>query len=648
MSKPIAVVVASLLAGFPLNLALAPAAAAQDLQSFGVISGQSLTNTGPTTIVGNIAVSPGSSYTGSGSVTQTGEVFLGDAVALREQNDLTTLYTFLAGRPTASGGDLTGQDLGGMTLSAGVYNFDSSAGLAVGQTLTLDGGGNPDAIFVFNIGSTLTVGSGASVVLQNEAQGGNVFYRIGSSATLDTTADMQGQIVALTSITLNTSASINCGAAFARNGSVTLDSNLIQICTLAGQGFDTAADNPDLTLNPDSVATALSNHVAGGGVLPTGLAILAATQTPEELAANLSGLAGEGSTGVGPMGLQSVDAFLDTVIRSGDTPRGQTMAPRREGVPVGLVPEKINGTYTGKYGRQDPEAGHQPPAHPPALAPQSRNWDVWAAGYGARNTTDGDAAMGAQERTSATKGLAAGLNFAPNDRTNVGIALSGNSADFALSNGSGTGTGESVFVALRGRTSSDRAYVKAALAYGRSDITTDRTVTIAGVDRFTAKTTADTVAAHIEAGYKTGSFTPFVGLRAKSVKTPAYAETTVAGSSSYALQYDAQTTTSLRSELGVDLQWSNEMAGGSPVVFGIRAAWAHEFATNEPGTRAFQTVPGAAFAVSGATQDRDSLLLVASVRMAARSGFAIDGALNLQLSQNTRDFGGSVTAHYRW
>lgn len=348
------------------------------------------------------------------------------------------------------------------------------------------------------------------------------------------------------------------------------------------------------------------------------------------------------------MGLQSMDAFLDTAMRSGDTPRGQTMAPRDQGVPIGLVPEKINDVYTGKYDRQDPGAGSQRLAYPAALALQQGNWDVWAAGYGARKTTDGDAAMGWQERTSATKGLAAGLNFAPNDRTSVGIALSGNSADFELSDGSGTGTGKSVFVALRGRTSSDSAYVKAALAYGRSDITTDRTVSAGGVDRFTAKTTAETVAAHIEAGYRMDGFTPFVGLRAKSVETPAYAETTVAGSSSYALQYDAQTTTSLRSELGVDLHWSNDMAGGTPVVFGIRAAWAHEFATNEPGTRAFQTVPDAAFAVSGATQDRDSLLLVASIGMAARSGFAIDGALNLELSRNARDFGGSVTGHYRW
>jgi len=213
---------------------------AQNLNSFAVIAGQSLTNTGPTTITGNIAVSPGTSFTGQGSVTQTGTTFIADAVGVRIQNDLTTLYTYLAGLPTSSGGNLTGRDLGGMTLFPGVYNFDSSALLSAGQTLTLDARGNPNAVFIINIGSALTVGSGAKVILQNGAQGGNVFYRIGSSATLGTTAAFDGKIVALTSITLNTSASIDCGAALARNGSVTLDTNTINICILDSAGFNDA------------------------------------------------------------------------------------------------------------------------------------------------------------------------------------------------------------------------------------------------------------------------------------------------------------------------------------------------------------------------------------------------------------------------
>lgn len=648
MTKSIRIVVGSALAAIPLSAVQVSESIAQDLQSFAVIAGESLTNTGPTAIIGNIAVSPGTSYTGSGSVTQDGGVYLGDAVARRMQNDLATLYTILAGRPTTSGGNLTGQDLGGMILSAGVYNFDSSAMISSGQTLTLDAGGNPDAIFIFNVGTTFIAESGSRVVLANEAHGGNVFYRVGSSATLHTSAELEGQILALASVTMNTSANIACGSAQARTGSVTLDSNTIQFCTLSGSGFETVTTNPLLTENQRSVARALSGFVADGGVLPIGFAILAATQAPEELALTLAQLSGEVATGVAPMGMQSMNAFLDAVVGSGHKPRIQVMAPRDQGVPVGLVREKINGAYTGKYGSVEPDAHEQPLSYPTALTEQSRPWDIWASGYGSRNVTDGDSGRGLQERTSENRGFAGGLNFSPSAGKDFGIALSWNQADFALSNGFGSGTSDTVFVALRGRTSTDRAYIEGAVAYGKSDVTTGRTVTIAGVDRLTGETTADTYAAHVEAGYHMGTFTPFAGVRAQSFKTKAYSETATSGSSSYALRYDENTSTSLRSELGADMQWPTEHFGGGTSTFGLRAAWAHEFASNEPGTSLFLNIPGAAFPTSGTTADRDSLILAATAGVAGSNGLYLDGAINAEYSKTSRDIGGSITVGYSW
>src|ERR1019366_7362379 len=120
-------------------------------------------------------------------------------------------------------------------------------------TLTLDAHGDPNAVFIFQIGSTLTTGSGASVVLINGAQAANVYFVVGSSATLGTTTQFQGKILALTSITLNTSASINCGAALARNGSVTLDTNTILVCPLLAATFASVLDT-----------TATGNERAGG------------------------------------------------------------------------------------------------------------------------------------------------------------------------------------------------------------------------------------------------------------------------------------------------------------------------------------------------------------------------------------------------
>lgn len=647
--------IGSALVALPLSLGQAGVASAQDLSSFAIISGETLTNTGATTIVGNIALSPGTSYTGSGSVTLTGQEFIADAVAARQQDSLTSLYNALAGRSTSQGGDLTGQNLGGRTLTAGVYNFDTSAGIAAGEILTLDAGGDPNAIFIFNIGSTLTAGEGSSVVLMDGAQGGNVFYRIGSSATLHTDSGLQGQIVALASITMNTRASLNCGAAYARNGSVTLDANTIRICTLAAHGFDVVVADPLLSESQNRLAAALSDFVTSGGVLPIEFAILAATQSPAELAVSLAQLSGEVSTGVAPMGLQAMDAFLDTVMRSGRTERAQIMAPRDEGVPVGLVRDEA---YTGKYGsgkygsahissRSESSGQHALTFAAPAHT-ETRMWDIWVAGYGSRNTTDGDAGLGYHERSSDNQGIAAGLNVALNAGTDFGVALSWNTADFALTEGFGSGTSDTVFVALRGRTVSERGYVEGSIAYGQSDITTSRTLTIAGVDRLVGETTAETMAAHIEAGYHMGHFTPFAGLRAKSITTGAYSETAAAGTSSYGLNYAEHTTTSLRSELGVAVQWSAEDVSGATPTFGLRAAWAHEFASNDAGRATFLSIPDLDIPVSGASRDTDSLVLAAHAGWAASNGIYFDAGLNAEYSSNAQDYGGSLTVGYRW
>jgi hypothetical protein len=256
------------LSGAMMSLALSQPAQAQSLESFAILAGQSVTNTGPTTITGNIGISPGDTITGVGSITLTGTIYAGNAAALQAQNDLTTLYNFLSAQPTSPGGDLTGQDLGTLTpLTPGVYSFSSSA--ALNGTLVLDAQGDPDAVFIFNIGSTLTTGAGSSVVLINGAQGGNVFFVVGSSATLFTSTSFAGQIVALTSITLQTTASIQCGAALARNGSVTLDTNTISICVLAGEFGDVLdeGDIPDDS-NAQAVADALDAFIAAFGALP--------------------------------------------------------------------------------------------------------------------------------------------------------------------------------------------------------------------------------------------------------------------------------------------------------------------------------------------------------------------------------------------
>lgn len=202
-------------------------------QSFAVLGGSTVTNTGASAITGNVGVSPGSSVTGfPPGVVTGGAIHAADAVASQAQTDLTTAYNAAAGTPCTV--DLTGQNLGGLTLTPGVYCFTSSAALTGALTLNMQG--NPNALFLFKIGSTLTTASGSSVLLTNS--GGttcppNLFWQVGSSATLGTGSTFLGNILALTSITLTTGSNVN-GRALARNGAVTLDTNTVNACGSSG------------------------------------------------------------------------------------------------------------------------------------------------------------------------------------------------------------------------------------------------------------------------------------------------------------------------------------------------------------------------------------------------------------------------------
>ena len=217
-------------------------------ENFAVLGSSTVSNTGSSTVNGDLGLSPGPSVVGfaippantvvegpgstgliNGPGLVSGTIHIADGVALQARNDATAAWTGLQNMPST--GNLTGVDLGTFLtpLTSGVYHFDSSAQLT--GALTLDAEGLDNAFWVFQTGETLTTASASSVALINPGLNNGVFWQIGSSATLGTTTSFLGNILASESVTLTTEADIVCGRAFALNGAVTLDTNDISaIC----------------------------------------------------------------------------------------------------------------------------------------------------------------------------------------------------------------------------------------------------------------------------------------------------------------------------------------------------------------------------------------------------------------------------------
>ncbi|HEY1479650.1 MAG TPA: ice-binding family protein, partial [Gaiellales bacterium] len=189
--------------------------------SFSVLAGSGITNTGPTTVSGDIGTFPTTTIPGLASMTVLGANHAGDAVTQQAKADLVPAYNVAAAEGPAGA---IAADLGGRTLTPGVYSAPSALGLT--GTVTLDAGGDPNALFVFKVGSAFTSASGSSVALINGAQACNVYWQIGSSATLGTGSSFRGTILALTSITVTTGVTVD-GRLLARNGAVTLDTDTI-------------------------------------------------------------------------------------------------------------------------------------------------------------------------------------------------------------------------------------------------------------------------------------------------------------------------------------------------------------------------------------------------------------------------------------
>jgi Ice-binding-like len=223
-------------------------------KAFVVLAGATVTNTGPSVLNGDLGVSPGTALVGFGPpAVVNGATHATDAVAAKAQLDLTTAYNVAAGQPVSAANDLSNTDLGNRTLKAGAYKYTSDAQLT--GPLTLDAEGDANAQFVFEITSKLTTASASSVVLLNGANPCNVYWQVGSSATLGTTTAFQGNLMAYSSISLNNGATV-IGRVLARNGAVTLINNVLDSTRCATGSTGTTPGSPGSPGSPATTAAA--------------------------------------------------------------------------------------------------------------------------------------------------------------------------------------------------------------------------------------------------------------------------------------------------------------------------------------------------------------------------------------------------------
>ena len=615
-----------------LSVLVASTAGAQDLSSFAVLAGSTVSNTGPSVIGGNIGVTPGLAIVGfpPGTVTPPYSKHAGDGVAINAMAQLISAYNALAGQPATA--DLSGQDLAGKTLGSGVYSFSSDAQLN-GQ-LTLDGHGKTNGIFIFNIGSTLTAGAGSQVLLINGANANNVFFRVGSSATLLASAQFKGKILALQDITLVTAATINCGAALTQVGAVTLDTNTIGVCPVTA---GTAGTGTSGSVSGTALGDAIQAYLDAGGVLPLGLGVLGLL-TPDELAAALAELAGETATGGQYTTGEAMDSFLEQLSghhAPGDVPPAEE-APGQGTVSVMGYADASPVPGAGAF--QDFDAGRA------ATVP---HWHLWSAGYGNYSIANGDADAGTAERTSAAYGLTFGLERVVTSDVLFGFAISGGGTNFNLDNSLGSGHSAMMQAAAYGRIDSDRAYVSAATAYALHDMHTNRTVTLLGTDEFAAQFWTQDVAGQIEAGYHLGWLTPYAGARVQYIATPGYSETTTSGTSTYALDYAAHAVLTARTEIGARAEWTNEFDSAT-LRLHAKAAWAHTFATDRSITANLQSLPGATFQIQGANPAADAFLIGLGTDLELQTGLVIGVSLDSSLSGSAQSYSGNAHLGYRW
>jgi uncharacterized protein with beta-barrel porin domain len=602
------------------------------------------------TLIGNIGV------TGSLTFNQTGAVSLPNVIT-----GSGAVFDSGSGTLTLSGVNTYS---GLTTVNGGLLEIDGSIAASGGVTVnaggTLDGTGILGATTINNGGTFMpgngTPGSSMTVAGSLALQSGALFMvqinpATASFANVTGTAYLGGATV---------------GAIFAAGSYVSKQYTLVQATGGVSGTFNPAVVNTNLpsnfhtTLSYDThdayLDLALNFGIPGslngnqqnvGNALTNffnatdGIPIVFGALSP----AALTQASGEIATGSQQTTFDAMNMFMGAMTDPFIDGRG---AP----VPAG------SSTGASAYAAQDnPRSGTTRDADAmftkaPVMAdPFAQRWSVWTAGYGGSQTTDGNAAAGSNATKSAIYGTAVGADYRFSPFTLAGFALAGGGTNFSV-NGSGSGRSDLFQAGAFVRHTVGPAYISAALAYGWQDITTDRTVTIAGVDQLRAEFDANAFSGRAEGGYRFVSpwmggigITPYAAGQFTTFDLPAYAEQAVAGTNTFALAYGAKSVTDPRSELGLRGDKSFAMPDGILTLRG-GVAWAHDFNPDRSIGATFQTLPGASFVVNGAAQASDSALVTASAEKKWLNGWSAAATFEGEFSNVTNSYAGKGVVRY--
>ena len=396
-----------------------------------------------------------------------------------------------------------------------------------------------------------------------------------------------------------------------------------------------------------SIVRAIDSAIVAGSSVPAGFQSLVPLSTPSLLGA-LNQLSGEVAGSFPHAAFQAGGAFLDLLLdplvdgRGGSAVFGGGIGHGGGFGAIGFAPRRPSSDAFASV-------LEAPPSALPVNTPQ---FQLWGAAYGGSGSVNGDPAAGTHDTTSQVYGFAAGVDDRVSPDSTLGFALAGGGTQWSLDQGFGSGRSDMFQAGAFGSTHWGAAYLAGALAYSFHDVTTNRTVALAGTDQLQASFQAHALGERIEGGYRVATpwlaVTPYAGVQAQTLFLPAYGEAATAGSGQFALSYTAQNLTTTRTELGawLDRSWLAD-AGALVTLYG-RAAWAHDFGNMTSVSALFETLPGSDFVVNGAKPAPDGALLTAGVQLKLTSGWSFQAKLDGELSSTKSLYSGLAVIRRQW